>query len=121
MNKANKRSDLDMVIRRHSSTCAIYTDAPDHMARQCDCGANEAKEELSAMRAKIAFLENTLDFHKRAKKLMVKRKNFVVVAFDEPYFIATYDQIKLNEVLKGTWTVQDERNYQEAVSSASSI
>lgn len=121
MKKANERTDLDLIVRRHNSGCNIYLDSKDHMPRMCDCGADASKEELLGLRTKIAFLENTLDFHKRAKKLMVKRKNFVVVACDEPYFKSTYDQIKLEELLKGTWTKEDERIYQEAVSGVSSI
>lgn len=51
--------------------------------------------------------------HPRAMKLMRKNKPFIVVASDEPYFKMAYDQIKLEELLKGTWTEEDERRYQE--------
>ena len=51
------------------------------------------------------------EFHPRAIKLMRKRKNFVVVACDEPYFLAVYDMIRTHEITKGTWTKADESCY----------
>lgn len=62
----------------------------------------------------IADLEN---FHPRAMKLMRKKKPFIVIAKDEPYFKMAYDQIKLEELLKGTWTKEDEHLYQELCKS----
>ena len=56
-------------------------------------------------------------FHPRAVKLLRKRKPFLVVAKDEPYYLSTYEAIRANELLKGTWTEEDEfefiENYQE--------
>jgi hypothetical protein len=52
-----------------------------------------------------------LKFHPRAAKLMKKKKNFLVVAEDEPYFEAVYCVIRSSETLKGTWTEEDERIY----------
>ena len=42
---------------------------------------------------------------------MKKKKNFLVVAEDEPYFEAVYCVIRSSETLKGTWTEEDERIY----------
>jgi hypothetical protein len=68
-----------------------------------------AKEQMT-----VSDLES---FHPRAVKLMRKKKPFIVVANDEPYFEMVYHQIKLEELLKGTWTDEDERVYQSCVSS----
>ena len=56
-------------------------------------------------------------FHPRAVKLMRKRKNFVVVADDEPYFMQVYRLIRKNEKANGTWSDDDERIYQSAQQS----
>lgn len=53
-------------------------------------------------------------FHPRAFKLIQKRKNFLVVAEDEPYFIMVYDEIRYREKENGGWTEEDERIYQAA-------
>ena len=53
-------------------------------------------------------------FHPRAVKLLRKRKDFIVIASDEPYFIKAYSLIRNSEILKGTWTEEDERIYQAA-------
>ena len=54
------------------------------------------------------------DFHPRAVKLMRKRKNFLVVAEDEPYFMQVYTLIMNNEVRNGTWSEDDERIFHSA-------
>lgn len=56
-------------------------------------------------------------FHPRAVKLMRKRKNFVVVAEDEPYFMQVYRLIRKNERAKGAWSDEDERIYQSSQQS----
>lgn len=53
-------------------------------------------------------------FHPRAVKLMRKRKNFLVVAEDEPYFMQVYRLIRKHERANGTWSDEDERIYQSA-------
>ncbi len=73
----------------------------------------------------VQFYHETLDaawkerqdfvsFHPRAAKLIEKKKNFVVVAEDEPYFMVTYGVIRKYEREKGTWTEEDEQNYRAA-------
>lgn len=56
-----------------------------------------------------------LEFHPRAAKLMAKRKNFIVIADDEPYFKQAYDLIRFAEDYNGKWTEEDECKYQEAI------
>jgi len=62
-----------------------------------------------------AFFQNTLDFHPRAAKLMFKRKDFIVIAHDEPYFIVAYEMIRQHEKEKGTWSDDDETQYMNYV------
>jgi len=49
----------------------------------------------------------------RAGKLLKKGKPFVVVAYDEPYFIEVYRLIRAREREIGRWTSEDEERYQE--------
>lgn len=70
--------------------------------------AERAEAELARLR----------EFHPRAAKLMDKRKNFVVVADDETYFIGVYQTIRAHEQEKGRWTNEDEKQYQIALYSA---
>ena len=53
-------------------------------------------------------------FHPRAVKLLRKKKNFLVVAEDESYFMVVYSIIKTYEQSAGTWTGDDEERYQQA-------
>ena len=50
-------------------------------------------------------------FHPRAWKLLKKRKPFLVVANDEPYYLTVYQMIKEHELEIGRWTDEDERLY----------
>ena len=54
----------------------------------------------------------------RAGKLLVKRKPFIVVANDEPYFEMVYETIRENERIKGTWTPEDNDRFLAAVSES---
>lgn len=51
-------------------------------------------------------------FHPKAVKLLRERRNFLVVANNEPYFRWVYAIIRASEQSKGTWTSNDELNYQ---------
>lgn len=51
------------------------------------------------------------NFHPRATKLIKKKKPFIVVAVDEPYFEQVYTLIKSNEEFKKRWTIGDEAAY----------
>ena len=53
-------------------------------------------------------------FHPRAVKLLRKRKPFIVVACDEPYFMETYRLIRSHEMHKGSWSEMDERVFRDA-------
>jgi hypothetical protein len=53
-------------------------------------------------------------FHPRAVKLLRKRKQFIVVACDEPYFMEAYSLIRSHETTKGSWSDMDERVYRDA-------
>ena len=52
------------------------------------------------------------DLYPRVFKLMDKGKYFVVVAFDEPYFLKVYAMIREQEMKIGRWTEEDEKVYQ---------
>jgi hypothetical protein len=69
---------------------------------------SQLQDELDAAKA----------FHPRAMKLIGKRKNFVVVAEDEPYFPTVYALIRAYEFSNGRWTDEDERIYREAMQKA---
>jgi len=73
---------------------------------EAECG--KADDELE-------YYREAGRFHPRALKLMRKRKNFVVVAVDEPYFGAVYWMIRGHEMAKGTWTPDDEKVFQAAM------
>jgi hypothetical protein len=75
----------------------------------------EQAEKLHELAGKSKEIVDIVAFHPRAWRLMVARKNFVVVAEDEPYFTWVYEMIAYNERGKGTWSEEDERLYQEAM------
>lgn len=62
----------------------------------------------------LAEKGEAVEFHPRAMKLIAKRKNFVAVAEDEPYFSKVYGLIRYHEQCKGTWTEGDEELYRIA-------
>ena len=53
------------------------------------------------------------ELYPRAFKLMDKKKYFIVVACDEPYFMDVYSMIRDNEIKIGRWDVEDEKVYLE--------
>jgi len=75
-------------------------------------------EALRAQENRINFLETEIksfdSFHPRAMKLMRKRKNFLVIAEDEPYFLDVYREIRKHEQKSGRWTEEDEIYYLKA-------
>jgi predicted amidophosphoribosyltransferase len=52
------------------------------------------------------------ELYPRVFKLMDKGKYFVVVAFDEPYFLKVYSMIRDQEKKIGRWNEEDEKVYQ---------
>lgn len=63
---------------------------------------------------RVEEIEKFESFHPRAVKLLRKKKNFVVIATDEPYYMQTYSWIRREEQRKGTWSDQDELCYRRA-------
>ena len=53
------------------------------------------------------------ELYPRAFKLMDKKKYFILVACDEPYFMEVYSLIRDNEIKKERWDAEDEKVYQE--------
>lgn len=66
-------------------------------------------------RALKAMAREAEEFHPRAMKLIRKKKNFIVIAEDEPYFAEAYNLIRRHEMSKGTWTEEDERIFHAAL------
>ena len=51
----------------------------------------------------------------RAGKLLLKKKPFIVVADDEPYYMDVYKMIRKHESTKGTWTEHCEVTFRLAL------
>ncbi len=82
---------------------------------------NKTKSDLATwVLSQLDFIEDLEKFHPRAMKLMRKKKNFIVIACDEPYFKQAYDLIRYSENLKGAWTAEDEQVYQSLLKEAKS-
>ena len=87
-----------------------------------DCGLPMLEVEDSQNRGHYlcpycTWTSDEIDILTRATKLMGKRKSFLVVACDEPYFRQVYDLIRDHEMQKGTWTHEDQWHYDDAFSS----
>jgi hypothetical protein len=67
------------------------------------------------VKAKLAELQQAIDFHPRAWKLMLKRKPFLVVAKDEPYFEEVYLLIRGNEIKNGRWSDEDQQAFLRSI------
>jgi hypothetical protein len=65
-------------------------------------------KRLSPFEEKMKEME---EFHPRAMKLIKKKKNFIVIAKDEPYYFRVYSMIRNAENSKGTWSQEDEIHY----------
>lgn len=59
-------------------------------------------------------------FHPRAMKLIRKKKPFLVVAHDEPYFMHVYGIIRTHEMMSGRWNGEDEKQYLDWVAKSRS-
>ncbi len=70
---------------------------------------------------RIEQLEQVEKFHPRAAKLAHKRKQFIVIAVDEPYFRQAFDLIRTRELEIGRWTDEDELRYQEAIAENAAL
>ena len=56
--------------------------------------------------------EELRELYPRAFKLMDKGKYFIVISFDEPYFMTAYSLIREQEIKIGRWNADDEAMYQ---------
>lgn len=72
-------------------------------------------EAIQALLRQVSLFEVDRAFHPRAAKLMQKHKNFLVVAEDENYFEQVYNLIRDGEMNKGTWTIEDENLFKDAI------
>jgi len=63
---------------------------------------------------KMFEIEEFESWHPRAVKLFRKKKNFIVIAEDEPYFMKAYAMIRESEIANGRWSEGDEQAYQSA-------
>ena len=82
-------------------------------------------EEVAALRAECDELRYQRDMaqgildayetlHPRAVKLLNEKRNFIVVAEKELYFMDVYRAIREHETSAGTWTAEDERIFQQS-------
>ena len=62
----------------------------------------------------MSEIEEFEKFHPRAVKLLRKKKQFIVIAEDEPYYLQAYALVRSEEKRIGRWTSEDERAYQAA-------
>jgi hypothetical protein len=97
--------------RKHND----YEHPDDTIARGRE--VEHLKVEIFNLRRQLDAERRITSVHPRAAKLMRKHKNFVVVAYDEPYFRQVYDLIRDHEMQKGTWTQEDQWHYNDAFSS----
>lgn len=80
---------------------------------------NEEIRDAAYEKARLLLIPSGQDddaekFHPRAMKLIRKKKDFLVVAWDESYFKQVYDLIRNSEMEKGRWTLEDESKYSNA-------
>lgn len=80
--------------------------------------AEKAEAEVARLTTALQTASEDAAFHPRAAKLMRKRKNFVVVAEDELYYMSAYENIRFHELQRGRWNDEDERHYQDARDAA---
>lgn len=97
-------ADLRKKIERYEASREIYLEQISDMA-------DDAAQSYTT----IKEFRDVFEFHPRAAKLMRKRKNFLAVAIDEPYFSDVYGMIRENEKQKGTWTGEDEQLWRDAL------
>ena len=71
--------------------------------------------EIADLRRQLVEAKELEAFHPRAVKLMRKRKPFIVIAHDEPYFLKAYGLIRAHEKKIGRWSGEDEKIYQSWV------
>ncbi len=77
------------------------------------------KELAEKLQKERDYFQKELDeakmLYPRAMKLIGKKKDFLVVACDEPYFRDVYQTIRFNEIRNGRWNSEDEGKYLDAI------
>jgi len=108
-------SELDKYLKHgHHYSCQAHG-RKDDPKYPCNCGHDKAVVELDQIIAELDEARVWEKFHPRAIKLLRKRRNFVVVASDEDYFMQVYDIIRDEQKAADIWTAKDEKYYQQAV------
>lgn len=103
-------------IRHVCAFCKDSFESGSEFAKHlANCSEHPLNDIIASLEKAVTERQSILDFHPRAAKLMRKRKNFVVVAEDERYFVQVYNSIRDSERARGRWTEEDERVYQESV------
>jgi 16S rRNA G966 N2-methylase RsmD len=73
------------------------------------------ESSMLALQEENKRYKDALEFNPLAEKLSMKKKQFIVVAIDEPYFKDVYDAIRKEEKRKFSWNQEDEIAYIEAL------
>lgn len=76
---------------------------------------NKLQSALTTAQEENKRYKDALEFNPLAEKMSLKKKQFIVVAIDEPYFKEVYDIIRKEERRKDTWNFDDEMAYVEAL------
>jgi hypothetical protein len=110
---AYSKREQDMLDRQRYLE-GVIVDLQKQLQVACHVKADDKVSFDYHVLSELQDKRDTLDFHPRAAKLMRKRKNFIVIAEDEPYFVDAYMEIRKHEKAKGTWTDEDEKQYRAA-------
>ena len=107
---------LRRLLREHAEAVSteIAIIKEDAILRLFDAVQNEYAAQVAELQTALGAANEDAAFHPRAAKLMRKRKNFIVIACDESYFMDVYDLIRDSEMQKGTWTIEDQWHYDDA-------
>lgn len=106
---------LDQAILACQEQAAQMQDIDRQMMNVYIAGLRRVRDFAQTAQAHIAQLEAALNFNERAAKLSLKRKPFIVVANDEPYFMRVYAMIRSFEMEKGRWNDADEQAFRAAL------
>ena len=80
----------------------------ERLQKRLESEVNKADIAIEELKYKLRVAEEQLKFNARAAKLSSKRKHFIVIAFDEPYFNVAYGLIRNQEKADCRWTEEDE-------------
>ena len=117
MNTLKRLEELLEVLRLLNVTCdeavryVVGENWAEVISDEVQTHLNLAMERASDAIEIVHHLEDVVKSHPRAFRLMEKEKYFIVIAHDEPYFIAAYNLIRQREMQMGRWTDEDELIY----------